>query len=156
MEYLGNDLKDDLKDGFFPEDDARIIIKQVLDGLNYLHNQGISHRDVKIANIVKAHANKPKSMDIKLVDMGFSMFFEKSQGMEGCCGSPIYMAPEIFLGHKYTENVDIWAVGITLFKLMVGDSNRYSPYVEKLACVQDMIQLAKGLVKKDRHEIPVS
>lgn len=39
------------------------------------------------------------------------------------------MAPEIILGHKYTENVDIWAVGITLFKLLVGDSDRYSPYV---------------------------
>ena len=48
--------------------------------------------------------------------------------MQGLCGSPIYMAPEIFLGQKYTENVDIWAVGITLFKLLVGDSNDYMPY----------------------------
>lgn len=78
MEYLGKDLKEELRTGCYSENDARIIIKQVLEGLNYMHRLGISHRDIKIANIVKAHANMPSSMDIKLVDMGFSIFLNES------------------------------------------------------------------------------
>lgn len=75
------------------------------------------HRDLKPENIlidVSDHS-KPK---VKITDFGFATKIEKNINL--CCGSPIYMAPEIFEGKEYNEKVDIWALGVITYILLSG------------------------------------
>lgn len=77
--------------------------------------------------------------------MGFAKFLNPDQGENDFCGSPQYMAPEIL--HKtllYNHKVDIWATGITLFKLLNGDNDEYTPY-KNVNSMTDLIELASQM-----------
>ena len=101
MELLeGRDLAALVADSFYNERDAAKIIKQVLEGLNYLHKLGIVHRDIKLANVVKT-SSSDDNLQVKIVDMGFSVFQYSQQEETDFCGSAIYMAPEILLHRPY-------------------------------------------------------
>ena len=99
----------------------------MLEGLNYMHKLGIIHRDIKLANVVK-NSQDADDLSIKLVDLGFAIFKKINNDENDFCGSPTYMSPEICLHRPYNEKVDIWALGIVLFKLLNGDNNNYPPY----------------------------
>ena len=86
----GDDLETYLKKTrFVREDKARAIIKQLLQSLSYLHSQDISHRDIKLENII-IDSNE----DIKLIDFGFCASASR-QKLKFMCGTPSYMSPEI-------------------------------------------------------------
>lgn len=85
---------------------------QILDGLEYLYNNQILHRDIKPQNILIHNDN------VKISDFGFAKSFEKSELITTFCGSPLYMAPEILRDRKYSEKSDIWSLGVLLFELL--------------------------------------
>lgn len=70
---------------------AKIIMLQILEGINHLHKLGIMHRDIKLDNIMLEHLNNPQS--VKIIDFGFATL-EKSNLNK--CGTPGYIAPEVF------------------------------------------------------------
>jgi tRNA A-37 threonylcarbamoyl transferase component Bud32 len=153
MEFLqGSNLQALTSDGqFYEEKQAAGIIKQMLEGLNYLHKMGIMHRDIKLANVVKKSSDAG-SLDIQLVDMGFALFKNFQQEETDFCGSPHYMAPEILLHRPYNETVDIWALGITAFKLLNGDDDTYPPY-DGVVSYNDLANFARQLLKGKHYEI---
>jgi len=59
-------------------------------------------------------------LKIKLTDFGFSCFFNPKIGLKQHLGSPLYMAPEIVKEQKYDSKVDIWSIGIIMYKLLTG------------------------------------
>ena len=127
MEYLeGCTLKQYIKKNEnTSEDNARIIIKQLLTALSYLHYTcDICHRDVKPENIMFKEKNDINCL--KLLDFGLSLdSFESKNHLENC-GTLVYMAPELLINNgKYTKGVDVWSVGIILYMLLMKGKNPF-------------------------------
>ena len=78
------------------EKNARAIIKGLAGALEYLHSRQISHRDIKLENVILSDDLAPK-----LIDFGFSTCIEKSRKVKIFCGTPSYMAPEIVQKKEY-------------------------------------------------------
>jgi 5'-AMP-activated protein kinase catalytic alpha subunit len=92
------------------------IFCQILSGLMHCHAKGIVHRDIKLDNIL-LDSNK----NVKIVDFGFSVPFEREQLLKKACGSPSYAAPEIVSRRQYTPTpVDVWSFGVVLYAMMCG------------------------------------
>jgi len=105
----GGELLDRIsKDKSFNEKNACTIFKQILQGLSYLHSQGIAHRDVKPENILMV-SRDPDASDyyvIKLADYGFASMKaqELVDTMKTPCGTPEYIAPEIIAVGMYKDS----------------------------------------------------
>ena len=95
------------------------LISDVLSGLAHAHHQGIVHCDIKPENILLGYRNK--RWQAKISDFGIAKLVqeEPSQKELGQTGSPAYMAPERFY-YQYSPAADVYAVGIMLFELLVG------------------------------------
>jgi hypothetical protein len=101
--------------GPFTEAPTAIFITQVLRGLQYLHDQGVLHRDIKGANIL---INKGV---VKLADFGVAMKLSDNHSDDQyVVGSPYWIAPEIINMASPTSACDIWSVGCTTIELLTG------------------------------------
>lgn len=95
--------------------EAGFVFNQVCRGIEYLHNNNICHRDLKMTNILIDFKHR-----VKIVDFGFATSANNYHKMY--CGTPSYMAPEIILKRSYLGSaVDIWSLGVVLFKLLTGE-----------------------------------
>jgi calcium/calmodulin-dependent protein kinase I len=93
---------------------VKVIIFNILHTLAYLHSQDIWHRDIKPENLlVMDYSLSPNC--VVLADFGFARHIPEGFCDDEFCGSLEYAAPELLRGHRYTEKVDIWALGITTF-----------------------------------------
>lgn len=104
----------------FTEQEAAVILKQLLSALKYLHAKGIVHRDLKLENLLLKNKGE---LTIKLADFGLSRLFKAGSEMHTACGTPFYVAPDILLATDesgYGPNVDMWAVGVLLYILLSG------------------------------------
>lgn len=106
------------------ESDAKVIGRQLLEGLQILHGDGLAHRDLKPANIfVARHA---PDWWVKLGDFGIIRHIcTKQNSTLSRIGTLDYMAPEILMGNNdedealsYTLAVDVWSLGCVLFRLL--------------------------------------
>jgi serine/threonine-protein kinase len=89
---------------------------QVARGLQYAHEQGIVHRDVKTANLFFTEKKVVKIMDFGLAKMVEEV--RRSSTVIG--GTPYYMAPEQSAGEQVDHRSDLYALGVTLFELLTG------------------------------------
>jgi len=98
------------------EKNCKFIFKQIIEGLLYLHEQNITHRDIKLENIIIKNKT-----EIKIIDFGFSVIAAKDKLLNFFCGTPNYMPPEIILKKDYLgEFSDIWSIGILLYTILCG------------------------------------
>ncbi len=100
------------------ENEGKYYSWQILNGLSYIHQQGVLHRDIKPANLF-LDAN----MRVKIADFGLAERLrpDGSSTRRTFCGTPSFIAPEVIRkrgGH--TAESDVWAVGITMYMLLVG------------------------------------
>ncbi|XP_041378690.1 serine/threonine-protein kinase H1-like [Gigantopelta aegis] len=107
--------------GHFPELQAKPLLYEILDALQYLHRHGVTHRDLKLENCLfkTTELNSP----ILLSDFGLAHLRpedEQSEGMQTTCGTPEYISPEMLEGEIYTELVDMWAYGIIVYAVLSG------------------------------------
>lgn len=92
------------KYGRMSESAARFKFWQIISAVEYCHNKGIVHRDLKAENLLL-----DCGMNIKIADFGFSNHFKPGELLATWCGSPPYAAPEVFEGKQYTgPEIDIW------------------------------------------------
>lgn len=103
----------------FTERQAADIINQVMLGLNYMHLQSITHRDMKPENILLV-SDDPNNFTIKIADLGFAQKFDKETGLDLVLGTPLYMSPELIKHEKYSEKVDVWSMGVITYQLLSG------------------------------------
>ena len=117
MEYICGDLLGFIrKRGKLSETVSKIIFKQLIEGLKYIHRKKIVHRDIKLDNILIDLTNT-----IKICDFGVSRKISKDEVMHEHCGTPAYIAPEIFENNGYTGfQCDIWSAGVTLYYILGG------------------------------------
>ena len=80
-----------------------------------MHKQNVVHRDLKPGNFFLT-----KNKIVKIGDFGVSKRASVSKDLKlsTIIGTPLYMAPEILMGKKYTASVDIWALGVCIFELL--------------------------------------
>lgn len=100
-----------------PEPEARHIFVQIMAGLEYMHNNGVIHRDVKLENVLFTEEG-----DMKLLDFGFSVLCrDPNKKLKIFCGTPSYMAPEIVMRKEYLGRpVDVWSLGVLLYACLCG------------------------------------
>lgn len=102
------------KFGAFPESLVAVYIAQVLEGLVYLHEQGVIHRDIKGANILTT-----KEGLVKLADFGVATkLTEADVNTHSVVGTPYWMAPEVIEMSGVSAASDIWSVGCTVIELL--------------------------------------
>ena len=131
----GGDLFDRLKtQGHFSKDQSRHTLNMILEGVLYLHSNGITHRDLKLENLLY----KSRELDSKILISDFGLAHQRILTPKGCdlhqrsydhldgcgmsttCGTAEYLSPEMLGGEEYSEKVDIWAVGVVMYAIMSG------------------------------------
>lgn len=129
----------------FPEDKAIEITTAVASGLEYIHNQGIIHRDVKPENIMF----KTKDSEPVLIDFGVSWKHggaEKADEKITDVGTGVWRAPELLFGIRdYDEKIDIWSLGCILAYLLTKNgkpffTNEVEGGVSDLRLVADIFE----------------
>ncbi|KAI9492947.1 kinase-like domain-containing protein [Zychaea mexicana] len=95
------------------EDEVRIIFDQIFHAVEYLHDQDIAHRDLKLENIILMDK---KNLRAKVADFGLATFY-RGKPLHTMCGTQSYAAPELVLetSCNYDKAVDIWSLGVMLF-----------------------------------------
>lgn len=129
MEYAdGGTLSDFLKTN--PDDATKHkLIRDIVQGLGYLHGQGILHRDLKPGNILISKDRRGNPV-AKITDFGISQDILTDRTVEQSytegVGTPHYMAPEQFAKKKYglngelSEKTDLWALGVIVYRMVTG------------------------------------
>ena len=104
------------KPNLLPVDEILLIVATVADALDYAHQQGVVHRDIKPVNIMLTKDRLVKVMDFGIAKMASS---SKTQ-TDIVLGTPTYMSPEQISGKKVDGRSDIFSLGIVLFELLTG------------------------------------
>ncbi|KAL1493339.1 hypothetical protein ABEB36_011413 [Hypothenemus hampei] len=111
MERMTRDLYCGLKNGLSWPKRLRIAI-DVIEGIRYLHSQGLVHRDIKLKNVLLDNDDRAK-----LTDFGFCIPEAMMSG--SIVGTPVHMAPELLSG-RYDSSVDVYAFGILFWYICAG------------------------------------
>ncbi len=126
----GGDLFDRISaKGRFSEVRGRSTLRMILAGLSYLHDNGITHRDLKLENVL--YKSRDADSRVLLADFGLAHVatdrtLYSEANMSATCGTPEYMSPEMLEGEEYCRKVDMWAVGVVSYVVLSGQM----PFVE--------------------------
>ncbi len=125
LDWLGTDAGNE---PHYSERDARIIFKQLLEAVKYMHDKQIVHRDLKLENMLLAKPNDINT--IKIADFGLAKKYGHA-ALSTICGTPQYVAPEVIKGgstpYTYGKECDLWSCGVILFILLGG----YPPFYDE-------------------------
>ncbi|ETN76334.1 kinase domain protein, partial [Necator americanus] len=110
------------------EKKARRLMRQLFDGVAYMHSRDIVHRDLKLENILCIDDER-----IVISDFGFATRLRKNETLRELCGTPGYLSPEILRCQMYEDApgyshpVDEWALGVIMYTLLAG----YAPFYHR-------------------------
>ncbi|KAI9684546.1 MAG: hypothetical protein M1822_005634 [Bathelium mastoideum] len=123
--------------GKFTEKDASQTIRQVLEAVNYLHQNNVVHRDLKPENLL--YVTRHPDSSLVLADFGIAKTLDDKQKMlTSMAGSFGYAAPEVMLKRGHSKPVDMWSMGVITYTLLCG----YSPW--RSENLQDLIVEMQG------------
>ena len=106
-----------IKNTKLPEEKALNYFYQYINGLHYLHQNGICHRNIKPDNLLLDENNEK----IKIIDFGLSTTYIKNKLLNSLVGEIIYAPPEMHLSENYSgELIDIWKAGLVLYTMLCG------------------------------------
>lgn len=110
--------------GCFSEEEAAKILYQILNAVEYMHQQNVAHRDIKPENIL--FETNEEDSPIKIIDFGLARKHFGDHGempMSTVVGTPYYIAPDV-LSKSYDKSCDLWSVGVIAYILLAG----YPPF----------------------------
>jgi len=139
------------------------VALDIAKGMSFLHNCGLMHRDLKPQNILVVSLEPSQQVVVKIADFGVSKELPSSSAqvqsprdmgqkkhLTGGVGTPIYMAPEVLDGQKYTTSADVYSFAMLLLELYSG----VEPYnTDKFSSPW---QIAQFVTAGSRLEIPKS
>ncbi|XP_062849772.1 death-associated protein kinase 3 [Trichomycterus rosablanca] len=103
------------------EEEATQFLKQILDGVHYLHSKNIAHFDLKPENIMLLDKNVPNPR-IKLIDFGIAHQIKEGNEFKNIFGTPEFVAPEIVNYEPLGLEADMWSIGVITYILLSGAS----------------------------------
>ncbi|XP_072957413.1 CDPK-related kinase 3-like [Typha angustifolia] len=115
----GGELLDRIlsRGGRYTEEDAKVIVVQILSVVAFCHLQGVVHRDLKPENFL--FSTRSENSHMKVIDFGLSDFIRPDERLNDIVGSAYYVAPEV-LHRSYSTEADIWSVGVITYILLCG------------------------------------
>ncbi|KAK2426565.1 CDPK-related kinase 5 [Trifolium repens] len=115
----GGELLDRIlsRGGKYTEEDAKAILRQILNAAAFCHLQGVVHRDLKPENFLFASADE--NSELKAIDFGLSDFVKLDERLNDIVGSAYYVAPEV-LHRAYSTEADVWSIGVIAYILLCG------------------------------------
>ena len=136
----------------FSEEVVQYLMRQIVDGIKYLHGKHILHRDIKLDNILvkfdSEEDRQKKNMlkaKVKIIDFGFARYLDPRQLAFSTLGSPINMEPGILRklnkmensrDYGYDEKADIWSLGTICYEMLIGkctfDANSMKELIGKV------------------------
>lgn len=99
----------------FPKNYMKIMIQQVITGMEYLKSMRVIHRDLKQHNLLF-----DERMNIRIGDFGLSKILKDGEFCYSNCGTTKFKAPEVIREGGYSFEVDIWSLGIIIYRLFLG------------------------------------
>lgn len=115
--YEGETLKERLERGPLPVDEARQLAIQVARGLVRAHEAGITHRDVKPANVILTRRGEAKILDFGIAKTRNDTSLTRTGSSPG---TPAYMSPEQAQGRPVDARTDLWSLGVLLYEMLAG------------------------------------
>ncbi|KAH1194560.1 CDPK-related kinase 1 [Glycine max] len=115
----GGELLDKIlsRGGKYSEEDARIVMIQILSVVAFCHLQGVVHRDLKPENFL--YISKDENSTLKVIDFGLSDYVKPDERLNDIVGSAYYVAPEV-LHRSYGTEADMWSIGVIAYILLCG------------------------------------
>ncbi len=130
MAFLkGETLEDRIAQGPLPIKVALDIARQVAEGLQAAHAEGIVHRDIKPANIIVSPDGRPTIMDFGLARLTEASRLTK---VDTAMGTVAYMSPEQAQGMEVDHRSDVWALGCVLYEMVSGQRTFKGQYDQAL------------------------
>lgn len=152
-QYIITAMEDPKGEGFVPEHEVSIILRQCLKAVLCCHAHGFVHRDLNAKNFMLSGAEKT----VKLIDFGLATRFKavvpRAHFIE-IVGTSHYMSPEMILAGEYSPASDLWSLGVLLYVLLTGlmllpkDDTLKVRCMKKLSYVQKKIRNCKTLTKR--------
>ncbi|KAM6169338.1 maternal embryonic leucine zipper kinase isoform 2-T2 [Rhynchocyon petersi] len=124
------------------EEETRVVFRQIVSAVAYVHSQGYAHRDLKPENLLFDEYH-----NLKLIDFGLCAKPKgnKDYHLQTCCGSLAYAAPELIQGKSYLgSEADVWSMGILLYVLMCG----FLPFDD------DNVMALYKKIMRGKYEVP--
>ncbi|CAI9787519.1 unnamed protein product [Fraxinus pennsylvanica] len=115
----GGELLDRIlsRGGKYSEEDAKVVMIQILSVVSYCHLQGVVHRDLKPENFL--FSSKEDHSALKAIDFGLSDYVKPDERLNDIVGSAYYVAPEV-LHRSYGTEADMWSIGVIAYILLCG------------------------------------
>lgn len=104
----------------FSEEEVKRLMRQILEGVAFLHKSNVVHLDLKPQNILLT-SSAPLG-DIKIVDFGLSRMVSSHQELREIMGTPEYVAPEILNYEPISTATDMWSIGVLAYVMLTGIS----------------------------------
>ncbi|XP_035536914.1 death-associated protein kinase 2-like [Morone saxatilis] len=98
------------------ESEAIEFMKQILEGLGFMHSKNIAHFDLKPENIMLADKVSPQH-NVKLIDFGLAHHFNQGEEYRSTSGTPQYIAPEVINSELLSTAADMWSIGVITYIL---------------------------------------
>ena len=118
------------------EVEVQYYITNLIEAVKYLHEHRIVHKDIKPSNIFLTD-----KLEVKLGDFGLSRKISRHVKLKEQNGTIYYTAPEILEGDGYSFEVDIWAIGIIIYQLILGKYPFYDNYYNKNILKEQIINV---------------
>ncbi|CAD8073351.1 unnamed protein product [Paramecium sonneborni] len=129
------------------EEQTKYIMYSIFNALQYMHNNNIAHRDLKLENILITH---DLSL-LKVSDFGLSTGYASLMTKQ--CGTLIYMAPEQLNNRIYNKAIDIWAAGVIMYQLIVGQHPYYQKGCDLAQAQLNMHELCKPYLNDIQYSL---
>lgn len=143
--YEGGDMLERIVErsgNHFTEETCKVLLRDLLDTIAYLHNSGVAHRDIKPENVV--FENRSETAAMFLIDFGFAATGVHGASLTTPCGTPQYAAPEILNAMPHGTKVDMWSLGVVTYVMLSG----FPPFYH-----DDEAELFR-LIKRGEFEFP--